>query len=130
MRYLLDTCALLDMIFFPEQLSKNAKTILESKDCELAVSIASFWEIAVKIQIGKMDIGKRSISQFAALCQELGIEIIQTKLQAIDKISQLPVFKDHGDPFDRLIIVHAQYLRLPVLTSDSKFSRYNVSVVW
>lgn len=39
-------------------------------------------------------------------------------------------FDDHGDPFDRLIICQAIHEKLPVITSDSKFSRYHIDVIW
>ena len=57
MRYLLDTCALIDLLFNPEQLSSKARSILEG-NAELSVSIASFWEIMVKQQIGKLGINQ------------------------------------------------------------------------
>jgi len=48
----------------------------------------------------------------------------------IDLIRSLPRFKDHGDPFDRLIICQALSEKLPIITSDGKMSRYGVEVIW
>ena len=47
MKYLLDTCALIDMLFNPERLLAKARNALEESDL-LMVSIASFWEIMIK----------------------------------------------------------------------------------
>ncbi|MBR1583030.1 MAG: hypothetical protein IJ663_04720 [Spirochaetales bacterium] len=55
-RYLLDTCGFIDMVFNPSALSVNAKAVIEGAN-ELYVSIISFWEIAIKQQIGKLGIG-------------------------------------------------------------------------
>ena len=55
MKYLLDTCALIDTLFNPERLSAKARNALEGSDL-LMVSIASFWEIMIKQQIGKLGI--------------------------------------------------------------------------
>lgn len=129
MKYLLDTCALIDIVFSPERLSATAERVIRG-DSELSVSIASFWEIMVKQQIGKLGVKETSAQELAAICRELGIEIMQTQVEQVDLIRTLPRFKDHGDPFDRFIICQAMYERLPVITSDEKFARYDVEVVW
>ena len=53
MNYLLDTCALIDIVFTPERLSVAAREAV-SEENTLFVSIASFWEIMIKQQIGKL----------------------------------------------------------------------------
>ena len=50
--------------------------------------------------------------------------------EEIDLIRSLPRFKDHGDPFDRLIICQALSEKLPLITSDGKMNRYGVEVIW
>lgn len=129
MRYLLDTCALIDLLFNPEQLSNKARSILEG-DAELSVSIASFWEIMVKQQIGKLGIKQTTAQELRTACGEFGIDILQTEIEHIDLIRNLPRFKDHGDPFDRLIICQAIFEKLPLITSDGKMDRYGVEVIW
>ena len=128
-RYLLDTCAFIDMMFNPSQLSDRAAAEIEGNS-ELCVSIVSFWEIAIKQQIGKLGIGDTSAEDLERACIESGVSIIQTTPAQIDHIRKLPVFKDHGDPFDRLIISHAVFENIPVITSDKKFKNYDINVVW
>lgn len=129
MKYLLDTCGLIDIVFTPERLSAAARDAVR-KENELAVSIASFWEIMIKQQIGKLGIKSTSAQELADICKELGIQILQTTIPQVDLVRTLPRYDDHGDPFDRLIICQAIYENMPVVTSDSKFSRYNIHVVW
>ena len=129
MKYLLDTCALIYMIFDPDRLSSKAFQIAEGDD-ELYVSIASVWEIMIKEQIGKLDIDETSAMDIQEICQKMNIHIMQTTIPQIDGIRFLPIFKDHGDPFDRLIISQAMSMKMPVITSDSKFNRYDIEVVW
>ena len=129
MKYLLDTCDLIDIVFTPERLSAAARDAVR-KENELAVSIASFWEIMIKQQIGKLGIKSTSAQELADICKELGIQILQTTIPQVDLVRTLPRYDDHGDPFDRLIICQAIYENMPVVTSDSKFSRYNIHVVW
>ena len=129
MKYLLDTCALIEMLFNPDRLSETARQVLEGPN-ELAVSIASFWEIMIKQQIGKLGIRQTSAQEIKANCESLGIEIMQTEVEQIDLIRTLPHFPDHGDPFDRLIICQAMHEKLPLVTSDGKMKRYDIQVIW
>ena len=129
MKYLLDTCALIYMVFDPDRLSQKSISIAESDD-ELYVSIASIWEIMIKEQIGKLDIDETSAAELEEICREMDVHILQTTIPQIDGIRFLPTFKDHGDPFDRLIISQAIDMKIPVITSDEKFSRYDIQVVW
>lgn len=129
MSYLLDTCALIFMVFAPEKLSELAVQAIQG-DNALYVSIVSFWEIMIKQQIGKLDIDATSAEELRQICDDMGIKIIQTEIEDIDRIRQLPLIKQHGDPFDRLIICQAQQRHWPVITSDGKFRLYNVRVVW
>jgi len=129
MNYLLDTCAFIDMLFSPDRLSISAKMAIEG-DNALFVSIASFWEIMIKQQIGKLDIDETSAQELQKICEEFGIAILQTEIDEIDRVRRLPVIKGHGDPFDRLIICQAQCRRLPVITSDRKFRLYGIDIVW
>ena len=129
MKYLLDTCALIMLLFEPGRLSERAREIIES-DSELVVSIASFWEIMIKQQIGKLEIKETSAQELEEACKEQSIKILQTEIEHIDLIRKLPRFKDHGDPFDRLIICQAQAEKLPIITSDQKMAWYDVDVVW
>ena len=129
MKYLLDTCALIDMLFKPERLSTKARAVLEGSN-SLAVSIASFWEIMIKQQIGKLGIKETSAQDLKTACTALDIEVLQTEIKHIDLIRSLPRYKDHGDPFDRLIICQALSEKLPLITSDGKMSRYGVQVIW
>ena len=129
MKYLLDTCALIYMIFNPDRLSPRATEIVKGEH-ELFVSIASIWEIMIKEQIGKLDIDETSAMEIEETCRKMDVHILQTSIPQIDGIRSLPTFKDHGDPFDRLIISQAMNLNLPVITSDKKFGRYNIQVIW
>ena len=103
--------------------------ILEGSD-GIAVSIVSFWEIMIKQQIGKLGIRQTSAQELLDACKELDIAVLQTEVEHIDLIRNLPRYKDHGDPFDRLIICQAMYERLPLITSDGKMDRYGIDIIW
>ena len=71
-----------------------------------------------------------SAQDLKTACTALDIEVLQTEIKHIDRIRSLPRYKDHGDPFDRLIICQALSEKLPLITSDGKMSRYGVQVIW
>lgn len=129
MDYLLDTCALIELLFEPDRLSPTAQQIIES-DASLAVSIASFWEIMIKQQIGKLGIKQTTAQELKSACDTLNIAVMHTSIDQIDRIRTLPRFKDHGDPFDRLILCQAMDQNLPIITSDGKMARYGVEIIW
>jgi PIN domain nuclease of toxin-antitoxin system len=45
-------------------------------------------------------------------------------------VADLPVFKDHGDPFDRLIVTQCRRHNLALISSDNKFDRYGINRIW
>lgn len=83
----------------------------------------------IKQQIGKLGIKETSAQDLKTACTALDIEVLQTEIKHI-VIRSLPRYKDHGDPFDRLIICQALSEKLPLITSDGKMSRYGVQVIW
>lgn len=53
MKFIIDTSTFLWFIHDSPQLSTDAKNLLES-DNDILISIVSLWEIAIKINIGKL----------------------------------------------------------------------------
>ena len=125
--YLLDTNALIGVLFSPDLLSETAKEIvLESED--LGVSIAALWEIGIKQSIGKIDI-ESSAEEIEAACIKLGICVYPLKASYIDAMRKLPQI--HKDPFDRIMIAQAMEEDLSLSTRDSIIPQYpHVSVMW
>jgi PIN domain nuclease of toxin-antitoxin system len=124
--YLLDTHTLLWYLRDSHELSELAhKTIDEADD--VAVSVASLWEIAIKRNIGKlrMEVGPLAIE---AMCRERDITVIPIRSAALEIIQTLP--KIHHDPFDRMIIATAQAGGLIIITHDMTISRYPVVTLW
>lgn len=123
---LLDTCALIWSLFDSDRLSPTAQGALRDNQC--AVSIASFWEMSIKVSLGKLNLSK-SIRQIAQLCDEAKIDILPITPEACEAIQALPPI--HKDPFDRIIIAQALVLHLPILTEDEKIWKYDaVESVW
>lgn len=124
---LLDTHTLLWYIDGDSSLSANAKRVIESADIINFVSIASIWEISIKVSLGKLLL-KTSLSQLAYYISFNGFEIIPVTFKDTLIIQNLPFY--HRDPFDRMIIAQAINNNLQIISKDNKFSAYNASIIW
>ncbi len=126
MTVLLDTQYLLWAIAADPRLSGKAKLLLEDQDHELMVSIASLWEIAIKLSIGKLKL----IGGFKSVREELtnsNIQVIPVTIEHMEIVSSLPLH--HRDPFDRMIIAQAKVEGSILMTSDVVFKRYEVQLL-
>ena len=126
MKYLLDTNALLFVFSAPSKLSVRARRIVRG-ELDLSVSVVSFWEIAIKQSIGKLQFNM-TIPILESLCIERNIQILSLGSTAIERIKALPTI--HGDPFDRLIIAQAQMEDMTIVTCDKIMPQYPVKTVW
>lgn len=126
MNYLLDTNILIYTLCNPSALSDVAKQII-SLEPNINVSIASFWEIAIKQTLGKLNI-KLSIQHIAQICISRNINILPISSNEIEGIKELPFI--HKDPFDRLIVSQAIKNDLCLVTSDQLIPKYDVRTAW
>lgn len=101
MKYLIDTHILIWLAISPQEISKEVLRTLENPENKVAVS---FWEIAIKLSIGKLDLQGLKISDLVQFCDEQNIRIIQLPLSAVEQYQRLPKKENHKDPFDRLLI--------------------------
>jgi PIN domain nuclease of toxin-antitoxin system len=121
---LLDTQALLWWLELDARLADETRALIDDPRNEAVVSVVSFWEIAVKVRIGKL---RADIGSVARIVEEqrftrLGIE--DAHLQAL---LRLP--RHHGDPFDHLLIAQAIVEGAAFVTSDRIVGRYPVKVI-
>lgn len=91
------------------------------------VSIASFWEMAVKVSMGKLEIAV-SFEKLNALAWNSGIEILPIEFEHTKMIAQLPFH--HKDPFDRMIIAQSLVENISIVTADNYFHLYTNRIIW
>lgn len=96
-------------------------------DNKCYVSIASLWEIAIKINLGKLSI-KFSFEKFASFLSDNDIEMLPIAFDHLIQLSSLE--KHHRDPFDRIIIAQGMVENLTILTKDQYFPDYPVKTLW
>lgn len=128
MRALLDTHTFLWWNTDDPQLSKTARDIIADGANEIFLSAASAWEIAIKSARGRLslpDPPEKYVAERLALHRFQGLPI---QLSHALGVYSLP--DRHRDPFDRLLIVQSQLERMPILTKEKIFHRYQVEVIW
>lgn len=97
MKYLLDSHTLLWLLFEPEHLSKNILDILQSRRNKSFVSIITFWEIATKVKIGKLNIRELTLKDIKDECERLHFSILPVSFENILTYLNLPLFQNHRD---------------------------------
>jgi PIN domain nuclease of toxin-antitoxin system len=128
MNYLLDTHTFLWFIGDDSSLSVDAKSFIESAENLTYLSIASIWEMAIKVSLNKLAISSPFINFISTQCVENGVEILDIKFEHIGLVATLPFH--HRDPFDRLIIAQSLHEQLPIISMDNAFDSYGVERIW
>jgi PIN domain nuclease of toxin-antitoxin system len=127
MTLLFDTHAFLWAIGQPEKLSSVARLALENPENQRVVSVTSLWEIALKVQIGKLDLPV-SPSFYRQHLQRLHASLLPVEARHTFELMRLPLL--HRDPFDRLLVAQARTDQLTLLTCDTLIARYPVATLW
>lgn len=127
MRVLVDTHALLWYLQADPNLSTLAMNTIESKDNDVFVSIASLWEIAIKLGLNKLEI-QRPFEHLEIDLQRLDIKILPIAFSDVQIYRSLPIH--HRDPFDRILIAQSIENALIIITRDTLFEPYSVELMW
>lgn len=128
MRALLDTHALLWALGDPTRLSPTARRACASARTTLFVSVASAWEIAIKVGRGSLRLDLTLAELFSRHLAEARIELLEIKLSHALEVAALPLL--HRDPFDRLLVATASLERLPIISADAALDAYGIERLW
>ena len=124
--YLLDTHAYLWFLNDDPKLPAEVKAIIEKEE-GLCISVATFWEMAIKSNIGKLSL-PAPVQRLMEDCDEYRISILSIAPAHLDRVEKMPNF--HGDPFDRLILSQALTADMIILSADEKFDQYGARTLW
>lgn len=123
MRLLLDTNALLWALTNAPRI-KSVRELLLSDENEVFVSTVSWWEIAIKIRIGKLD---ARLPELRTSVQESGFTELPLLGLHAEILVTLP--KHHNDPFDHMLVAQAMAEPMRLITGDRILSRYTPLVI-
>ncbi|MFM9837282.1 MAG: type II toxin-antitoxin system VapC family toxin [Cyclobacteriaceae bacterium] len=124
MNILLDTHALIWLFDGSGDLSNAARKEIENPQNTNYVSVVSFWEIAIKISIGKLEMDL-SMEDLQKLAWENGIEVLAVRVEHTFQLRSLPYL--HKDPFDRLIFSQALIESMDLVSCDEIFDKYLIN---
>lgn len=128
MKVLLDTHAFIWWDSDPAKLSSQARAVCEDRANVVLLSVASAWEMQIKLQLGKLDL-RLSLAEVIASQQRTNdIQVLPVVLGHVLALQDLPAY--HKDPFDRLLIVQANMEEAVLITHDPVFAQYPVKLLW
>jgi PIN domain nuclease of toxin-antitoxin system len=127
-KLLLDTHAFIWWDGDQSKLSAAALGACQSLANSLHLSLASVWELQIKMQLGKLALRLPLADVLRDQQQQNGLALEPLTLEDILALSALPTL--HRDPFDRLIIAQANRRGFHLVTHDPEFARYPVAVLW
>lgn len=127
MNLLLDTHVFLWFISGDNQLPESIIEKISDTKNNCFISIASIWEIAIKLAIDKLEIqdGFKTIENFL---ENNDIEILPINIRHLKELISLP--RHHNDPFDRLIISQSISEGMTLVSKDRIFNDYNLNILW
>lgn len=127
MKLLLDTHIFIWWADEPERLSPSTLSALEDEANELLLSVASVWEMQIKIQLGKLKLSLPLTELVKTQQATNDLTVWPVELTHVLALDALPFH--HKDPFDRLLIAQSIEEELTIVTSDSRFSSYSVKLL-
>lgn len=127
MQLLLDTHTFIWFINGDNQLPEKVKDSIADSGNECFLSIASIWEIAIKMSLGKLEL-QSEFDKITDFLFDNDIEILPIKFGHLQTLLKLEYY--HRDPFDRVIISQGIADNLTVLSKDEVFDKYPIKLIW
>ncbi len=128
MRLLLDTHASYWYIEGEPQLSPTARTVIQDATNEVLFSPASFWEIAIKVSLGKWKLNRPYEDFIAIGLSQYGFQVLPILPTHTARLIGLPFH--HKDPFDRLLVAQALVEQIAIVSADPALDAYGVTRLW
>ena len=128
MKYLVDTNAWIALFENSPELTDAGASLMESAGSECLVSIASIWEAAIKVGLGKLKLPYDLAGDLPEILEDNGFEILPVEFADATGVRDLE--QVHGDPFDRIQVVQARRRGFSMISRDPVFDRYGIRRIW
>ncbi len=123
MKLLLDTHVFIWALMDTSRLSAVVKYQMQESENEVLVSAVSFWEIAIKHSLGKLELNGLLPSEMAGIAErEMGLNLLGLDAFSAADSGTIPLL--HKDPFDRMLIYQAIHSGYCMVSADKRFSEY------
>jgi PIN domain nuclease of toxin-antitoxin system len=127
-KLLLDTQAFILFTGDPGALPAKARAAVEDPENQLLLSLASPWEMQIKVGLGKLRLQKPPGELVRFEADRGAVTLLPISLAHIDELSHLPPL--HRDPFDRMLIAQARCEGLTLVSGDASIRLYPVDWLW
>ena len=127
MDILLDTHAVIWFFEDDERLTYSAKEAIFDLNNMVHISVASLWELAIKLSIGKLEFDG-GIDGFMEAADKNEFAFLEISPKHIKTVTALPFI--HRDPFDRIIVAQAKVEDMVIVTTDDHIVKYDVNHIW
>ena len=128
MRCILDTHAFLWLAGGDSRLSPRARDLFEDPSNDFVLSIGSVWEMAIKLSLGKLTLGRPLSEVLRIAREEQGIALLAIAPEHATYVSTLEFY--HRDPFDRLLVAQSLLEGSPIVSIDGKLDAYGIERLW
>jgi PIN domain nuclease of toxin-antitoxin system len=133
LRGLIDTHVLLFALANSKRLSTPAANFLRDRQNEAFVSVVSFWELSLKVSLGKLSLSGVAPDQIPGYALSIGLTFLPLAADTASTFHQLPKIGKHRDPFDRMLVWQAIREDLVLVSRDRVMIEYEacgLSLVW
>ncbi|XZN89186.1 MAG: type II toxin-antitoxin system VapC family toxin [Microcoleus sp.] len=129
MKLLLDTQCFLWWFAQPERLNEEAIAQIADETNELWFSVASIWEMGIKVAIGKLPLPEPIDTYISSRMIQLDVRSLEITAPHALRAAALQLH--HRDPFDRMLIAQAQIEEMTLVSADSMFKQYSdITILW
>jgi len=109
-------------------LGDQARSILVDGNADIFLSPATYWEIAIKIKIGKLELTVDYDEFIEEAIRIYDLTILDIKTEHTSLLTTLDLH--HKDPFDRLLIAQSISEEMPIVSADTTFDKYEITRMW
>jgi len=128
MKALMDTHAFMWWDSDPGKLSPSARAACQDRANAVLLSVASAWEIQIKLQLGKLHLRLPLAEIIDGQQKTNNIQLLPVALEHVLALQNLPAY--HRDPFDRLLVAQANIEEAVLISHDPVFAHYPVKTLW
>jgi PIN domain nuclease of toxin-antitoxin system len=125
---LLDSHAFLWFVWDDPKLSPSAKLHIEDRSNRILVSVATCWEISIKVGLKKLVLGEPAATFLPRQLAINGFGLLRIELAHATFVETLP--SHHKDPFDRLLVAQTMIEKVSIVSADAILDQYGVHRVW
>lgn len=127
MQYLIDTHILIWYLEGSDNLPQKLREELNNNQNSILISIASLWELAIKISSKKLELSKL-LQEVQVYIAERDFVFLNISFKHLYTLLDFP--HHHKDPFDRLLIAQAITENIAIISADQYFKAYPVKTIW